>query len=260
MEEYINIKFIIKNMKLILDTTKTLEENATFYFEKSKKSKKKIEGLKKAIEITKNKLTEKKEVKEQHHYIQPSEKKPYMKFRWFISSDGFLCMGGKDATTNEIIIKKHVEENDLIFHTELAGSPFFIIKSNNKPIPQTTIEEAAIATASFSRAWNQGFTTAEVYHIKPDQVKKDLSLPKGSFMIYGKREYHKSTIKLFIGLNSEGYLECSPVKKEFELKQTGKKTDTAKLIQKKLMENYNIKFPLDDIVQLLPGDCSICNP
>ncbi len=244
-------------MKLIIDTTKSLEENATFYFEKFKKSKKKIGGLLHAIDITKAKIAHIPEKKENHKYLDSPEKKPHMKFRWFISSDGFLCLGGRDATSNEIIIKKHLDDKDLVFHTELPGSPFFVIKSCGKDIPQRTLEEAAIATASFSRAWNHGLTTAEVYHITPEQVKKDFSLPKGSFMIHGKREYHKPVIKLYLGINDEGYLECSPVKKEFELKQGGKKTDTAKLIQKKLIEKYNIKFPLDDITQILPGDCSI---
>ena len=46
------------------------------------------------------------EKKENHKYLDSPEKKPYMKFRWFISSDGFLCLGGRDATSNEIIIKK----------------------------------------------------------------------------------------------------------------------------------------------------------
>ena len=248
-------------MQLQLDTTKSLEDNANIYFEKSKKAKSKLEGLKTAIEITKKRIKEiqNKELKKQaqHKYLVPPEKKWYMKFRWFISSDGFLCIGGKDATTNEIIIKKHLDENDLVFHTDLAGSPFFVIKAENKTIPQTTIDEASIATAAFSRAWNQGLRTAEVYHITKDQVKKDLTLPKGAFMIYGKREYQTPVIKLFLGINKENYLECSPVKKDFELKQEGKRTDTAKILQKKFMEKYNIKFPLDDIVQILPGDCSI---
>jgi len=260
-KSYLNVLKIINSMQLSLDTTKSLEDNANIYFEKSKKAKLKLEGLKKAIEISKKKIKEieNKEIKRHnpHKYIEPPEKKWYMKFHWFISSEGFLCIGGRDATTNEIIIKKHIDEGDLVFHTDLVGSPFFVIKAEGKTISKQTIEEASIATASFSRAWNQGLRTAEVYHISKDQVKKDLTLPKGAFMIYGKREYQTPVIKLYIGVNKDNYLECSPVKKDFELKQEGKRTDTAKLIQKKLMEKYNIKYPLDDIVQILPGDCSI---
>lgn len=245
-------------MKLILDTTKTLEENAALYFERSKKAKGKLKGIAASIALSQKKLKyEVVEPKEQKKYLEPPQKKWYMKFRWFISSDGFLCIGGRDATTNEILIKKHCEKGDLVFHTDLAGSPFFIIKSEGKEIPQQTKEETAQATVSFSRAWNQGLTTAEVYAISPEQVKKEFGLAKGSFMIHGKREYFKPIVKLYIGLNAEKYLECSPVQKEFLLKQEGKKTDTAKFLQYKIKEKYNINYPLDEIMQALPGDCSV---
>ncbi|MDP3919062.1 MAG: NFACT RNA binding domain-containing protein [Nanoarchaeota archaeon] len=246
-------------MKILINTTKSIEDNATHYYDKSKKAKRKLEGLKKAITISNNKIKNMEEDTpiEKIKYQDPPEIKWYMKFRWFISSDGFLCIGGRDAPTNEIIIKKHTEKDDLVFHTEKPGSPFFVIKSEGKTIPQQTKEETAIATASFSRAWREGLITTEVYSITPEQVKKDPGLHKGSYMIYGKREYYKPTIKLYVGLNAENYIECSPVKKEFLLKQGGKVSETAKRIQKSIMVSHEIKFPLDDIVRVLPGDCSI---
>ena len=245
-------------MKLVLDTTKTIEENAAHFFEKAKRAKRKREGIENILTITQRKLDKQEEYKKQIKIYNPTPaKKWYMKFRWFLSSDGFLCIGGNDATTNEMIIKKYAEGGDLVFHTDLAGSPFFVIKAEKKEIPQRTKEETAQATASFSRAWNQGLTTAEVYAIPPDQVKKEFGLPKGSFMIHGKREYFKPVIRLYFGVNEEKYLECSPVKKEFILKQGGKKTDTAKWLQHKLIEKDNIKYPLDDIMHTLPGECSV---
>ncbi len=33
----------------------------------------------------------------------------FEKFRWFVSSDGFLVVAGKDAVSNEVLIKKHTE-------------------------------------------------------------------------------------------------------------------------------------------------------
>src|SRR3989344_2804421 len=237
-------------MKLVLDTTKSLEENAALYFEKSKKAKRKVEGIEKTIELTKKKMFFEEEKKqEQKKYVEAPQKKWYMKFRWFISSDGFLCIGGRDATTNEILVKKHTEKTDLVFHTDLAGSPFFVIKAEGKEIPKMAKEETAQATASFSRAWTQGLTTAEVYAIAPDQGKKELGLPKGAFMIHGKREYFKPIINI--------YIECYPLKKEYPLKQEGKKTDTAKFLQQRFIEKTNIKYSVDEIMQALPGDCSV---
>ena len=245
-------------MKLTLDTTKTIEENAAFFFEKAKKAKKKRAGVENILSLTQTKVNKQEEEKKEIKiYANLPQKKWFMKFRWFISSDGFLCLGGKDATTNEMIIKKYCDKEDLVFHTDLAGSPFFVIKAEKKVIPQKTKEEVAQATVSFSRAWNQGLTTAEVYAISPEQVKKEFGLPKGTFMIHGKREYFKPIVQLYIGINEQKYLECSPVKKEFLLKQGGKKTDTAKKLQHKYIEKYNLKYPLDDIMSVLPGECSV---
>src|SRR3989338_8598021 len=138
-------------MEVLIDITKSVEQNAQGYYEKAKKAKKKIPGIKKAIEEQKKKLLK----------IKPPEKKQktarkkewHDKFRWFLSSDGFLVIGGRDATTNEIIIKKHAESTDLVFHTELAGSPFVVIKNpQGKEIPQKTIDEAAQFCASYSKS------------------------------------------------------------------------------------------------------------
>jgi predicted ribosome quality control (RQC) complex YloA/Tae2 family protein len=248
-------------MKIRIDTTKSIEENANYYYEKSKKARKKLEGLKKAIEITKKKigtLEEKKEkqVKRQQFKHSPELKK-YMKYRWFVSSDGFLCIGGRDATTNEVVIKKHTDFKDLVFHTDLPGSPFFVIKSEGKDIPQQTKEEAAIATASFSRAWKEEIGTTEVYCISPEQVRKEFGLPKGSFIIQGKREYFNPIVQLFVNKNKENYLECTPVKGEFELKFGGKISDCAKEIQRLCLKKFEIKYELEDIIRILPGDCSL---
>ena len=44
--------------KLVLDLTKSIDENATVYFEKAKKIKRKIEGAEKALESNLKKLKE----------------------------------------------------------------------------------------------------------------------------------------------------------------------------------------------------------
>ena len=246
-------------MELKIDTTRAIEENATYYYDKSKKAKRKIEGLKKAIKVSEKKLKyiEEDEKKPVIKYKDPPELKWYMKYRWFISSDGFLCIGGRDATTNEVLMKKYTEKGDIVFHTEMSGSPFFLVKAEGKEIPEKTLNETAIATASFSRAWKDGYASAEVYHVEPNQVKKEFGLPKGSFMIHGKRTNYNAVIKLYVTKDKNNYLQCTPIKGEFSLEQGGKKSDTAKIIQKLLIDMYGIKYPLDDVIRLLPGDCSL---
>ena len=118
-------------MRLALDIRKSIEENASVYFEKSKKDKKKIIGARKAVEMYKSKLggLKQEKIKEKAVVKKKVKKDWYEKFRWFISSDDYLVIGGRDATTNEIVIKKYTEKNDLVFHTDMAGSPFVVIKN-----------------------------------------------------------------------------------------------------------------------------------
>lgn len=257
--------------KIELDLSKTLDENAAFYFEKSKKAKKKSEGAKEALEKSRAKLKElelklEKEKKEKQKAREDAEEKAkkskerkwFEKFRWFFSSEGFLCVGGRDATTNEILIKKHTNPDDIVFHTELAGSPFFIVKTEGKKPGEETMQEAAQATAAFSRAWKLGFNIAEVFHVKPEQVSKKAKageyLEKGAFMIYGKKENVKVEIALAVGIKEEK-IQCAPpgaVKfncEKYVLISQGssKASDAAKKIRRILGGD------LDEIIRALPS-------
>ena len=232
-----------KNMKVEIDITKTVEQNAAFYYEKAKKSKKKILGAEQALQQTQKKLlTIKPEIKKKDlKEVIIKKKKWYEKFRWFTSSEGFLCIGGRDATTNDMIVRKQMQKEDLVLHTEIVGSPFFLIKSEGKPVGVKTIEEAAQATASYSRAWKHGITITDVYCVKPEQVKKELGLPKGTFMIHGKRNYFKPILQLAIG-KKEDIIIGGPVTaiihqtKDYLIIDQGemKTSDMAKAIKAKL--------------------------
>lgn len=251
-------------MKITIDVSKSLEKNAEAYFEKAKKSRRKIEGAKETVEKAKKKLEllKKQEIKakEKEEKFKKVERKKhwYEKFRWFITSDGFLVVGGRDATSNEIIIKKHADKEDLVLHTDMAGSPFFVIKSEGKKISETAIKEAADATCSFSRAWKLGLSTQSVFCVKPEQVtKKALQgeyLQKGAFMIIGKTEYIDNKINCALGMTEEGAVMAGPVeavkkhcKKYLEIMQGNEKTSKiAKQIQ------YKLGGDLDDIIRAMP--------
>ena len=253
-------------MEIEIDLNKSWDKNAEDYYDKSKKIKKKIEKAKAVLEQFKKKIKDidkKKEKIEKREEEKNKEKRKeewFEKFRWFYSSEGFLCIGGRDATTNDILVKKHLEEGDLVCHTEMPGSPFFIIKAQGKQPGKKTKEEAAIATASYARAWKLGVSYAEVYIVKSDQVKKELGLPKGMFMIYGKREYFSPTLEIGVCLLENGLIMGGPIQaieansKEYVVIKQGKEkaSDTAKQIAKKL----NIKGRMDDIIKVLPPGTS----
>ena len=254
-----------------LDIKKSLEENASVYFEKAKKAKKKIAGAEKALEKAGEKLAMLEEKKEAEIMISKAKKekikrKPqwYEKFRWFRTSEGFLAIGGRDATTNEIVVKKHTLPNDIVFHTDMAGSPFFILKSDDKKPSEQSLKEVADAVCSFSRAWKMGLGSQKVFHVLPGQVTKEANpgeyLTKGSFMIKGKTNYIDNKINVAIGLTEDGAVMAGPVdavkehcKEYVELQQGGEKTSA---IAKKIMKK--IGGDLDDIIRAMPsGGCKI---
>jgi predicted ribosome quality control (RQC) complex YloA/Tae2 family protein len=255
-------------MKIKLDVTKSLESNAEVYFEKAKKAKKKIAGTEEAIEKLKKKLEDlkKQEVVEKKKAEKIERKKEwYEKFRWFFSSEGFLCIGGRDATSNEIVIKKHTDKDDLVLHADVAGSPFFVIKTEGKKIGESTMEEVAQATAVYSRAWKAGISTIEVFMINPEQVSKEAKageyMAKGAFMIYGKKLKHfNPDLRLAVGIKDGVIIggAVNAVKKNADrfvivVQGKGKTAAAAKKIQKKLKGG-----DLDDIIRMLPaGGCEI---
>jgi predicted ribosome quality control (RQC) complex YloA/Tae2 family protein len=132
----------------------------------------------------------------------------YEKYRWFFTSDNLLAIGGKDASSNSVIIRRHLTENDYVFHAEVNGSPFFILQNannSNNDISQSILEVAQ-ATVSFSRSWKDGLSSSDAYWIFFSQVKRGAPtgqfLPKGSFVIEGKKNFVKDLeIKLAIGLS-----------------------------------------------------------
>ncbi len=255
-------------MKVSIDTKKSVEGNAAIYYEKSKKLKKKLKGAKEALQKSLRKLKdlklkkikeEESELKEKEEEKTGYDKKWYHKFRWFVSSEGFLVVGGRDATSNEIVIKKHTGKDDLVFHTDMAGSPFFVVKSNNKKIGEKTIEEAADATVTFSKAWKLGMQTTSVFYVKPEQVSKKAQsgeyLQHGAFMIRGKTNYIENRVNCAVGITEKGEIMAGPVEaikknceKYAELEQGREKTSAvAKKIKAKIGGN------LDEIIRAMPS-------
>ncbi|MBI4438394.1 DUF814 domain-containing protein [Candidatus Woesearchaeota archaeon] len=256
-------------MRLVIDVSRSPEQNAAVYYELAKKARKKLEGLEKAIADTRRKieaLRQRKELEDravEKAELRKRDRKWFEKFRWFVSSEGFLVVGGRDATSNEIVVKKHAAPDDVVFHTDLAGSPFFVVKCEGKQPGQDTLLEAAVATASFSRAWRLGLSVLEVFHARPEQVSKKTRageyMGKGSFMIYGKTEYLTAELRLAVGLY-EGRVMCAPeaaVRRHCSdyavvVQGRDKSSDVARVIRKKLGGD------LDSIIAALPsGGCRV---
>lgn len=191
-----------------LNIRRSIQVNAANYYKKAKKAKRKFEGVKKALEETQTKIMDLQQqnvklVKEKRKLPPERRKKAwYEKFRWFYSSDGFLVLGGRDATTNEVLVKKHMESHDIVFHADVVGAPFVLIKTKGKHPPEQTINESAQLAASYSRAWREMLDTVNVYWVSPKQVSKGpLPLKRGAFIIRGSKNFVRNVpLRIAIGV------------------------------------------------------------
>jgi len=196
---------------------------SSLLFSRAKELERGSINIDKASEDLKSRIVKiKNQTQKIHEKIQFNKlesKQWYERYRWFVTTDGHLVIGGRDASSNSAVIRKHMTENDLVFHAEIHGSPFFLVKNATNQENGTFVEETAQATVSFSRAWKDGLSNGDAYWVFPNQVKKGAPtgqfLPKGSFVIEGKRNFCRGIeIKLSIGLiqieNKRYRFVCGP--------------------------------------------------
>jgi len=273
------LRLIVHGISLTTESNQSLMKISSLVFVEAKKLERKIKSIGKAQAKLKNNLDslkgklEGRIIETESRSIQVRmEKMWYERYRWFKTSEGLLAIGGRDASTNTIILGRHTEDNDLVFHADLHGSPFFILKGNDPS--RKSIEEVAQAVSLYSRAWKDGFSSASAYWIHPSQVKRKapsgMYLTKGSFLIQGNKNRIKDLkIECAVGLTSQnGYwvvvsgppeaVMLNSVAYVVITPEKGKISDTAKKIKSTLIdlldEEANVikQIPVDDFIRALP--------
>ncbi|MCD6207467.1 MAG: NFACT family protein [Methanosarcinales archaeon] len=201
-----------------LELEKTVPQNAQVYYDRSKKIGSKLDGALRAVEHTRE-LMKDRVKKPKAKIAVPRRPKPrwYDRFRWFMSSDGFLVVGGRDASGNEEIVKKYLEKRDIFMHSQVPGAPATVIKvERGKQVPEQTVAEAAQFAVSYSSVWKAGQYTGDCYWVNPDQVSKTPEhgefVAKGAFIIRGKRNYRKDVrVGIAIGITDDLRLIGGPI-------------------------------------------------
>ena len=216
---------------VMVDVKRDVNENASMYFERSKKAKMKMKGAQVALETSKKELERvgKKLEKESKGRKEPvkgavREKEKlfwFEAYRWFISSDGNIVVGGKDAKGNEKVVKKYLNTNAVYIHSDIHGSPSVVVRSREEEvtISERTMEESGIFSTSHSRAWQMKVGSGTAFWAKPDQVSKTPQsgefLPKGAFIVRGKRNWMaKLKLEMAVGkvvIEGADKLMCGPV-------------------------------------------------
>ena len=264
----------VEDAKIKVDLESSLPTIASKLFNESKKQKSAIGAIQKLIIKTEKELEktiEKGEnAKQVISYSEVRKKNWFERYRWFFTSDGFLVVGGRDSSSNSAVIRKHLEKDDKVFHGEIYGSPFFLLKDDGSSMA-SSLNEVAHATVCFSRAWKESMYGTNAYWVNPDQVKKGApsgqSMGKGSFIIEGQRNFVKiATLKMCVAIvEYEGthLLTCGPPSLKENcvsyvmIEPTGMEmVDAAKKIRYELLsmnETIAKSFSVDDYVRVLPS-------
>lgn len=175
----------------------SVEQNAGRYHDLIKKFRKKKAGALTAMAT----VVPKKEVKRRE--FVPLKKIWYHRFRWFITSDGIVVIGGRDASQNEELVKKYMAGGDLFVHADVHGASVVLVKGKTGQM-----DEVAQFAASYSGAWRSGHFSADVYSALPSQVSKTPEsgefVARGSFIVRGERTYYRNVpLSIGIGLMTE---------------------------------------------------------
>ncbi len=250
----------------LLDIHNDINGNAELMYELSKRSRRKAEGIRKAIEITRGKVRKAEKEDEREARKPPKLRRFWFEnFRWAHSSEGVLMIGGRDAKSNERIVKKYLRDGDVYSHADIQGSPSVVLRvEKGDEVTDVSREEAVHFSVIFSKAFNAKVGSERGYWVLPDQVSRSAQsgefLPKGSFMIRGKKNYVdklplvgglgiiylQGVPKAMFGPESAVKRNCSGSYYRIRPGRT-KKTEVAKIIAN------DLGAELDQVVSVLPA-------
>jgi len=176
--------------------------NATEYYNLKKKATEKKE---KTIQIAENALksAEKnarkkmQQVKTKNLINKARKQFWFEKFNWFISTDNYIVISGRDVQQNEILYRRYLQKGDLYFHADIHGASSVICKNpDSKELPPKTLQQAGNFAICYSSAWKNKVVTS-AYWVNDHQVSKTARsgeyLTQGSFMIRGTKNELKHT-------------------------------------------------------------------
>lgn len=213
----------IAEKSVLLDYTLGVEGNANALYQRAKEAKDKMQGAKEAMAETEKKLAKVlKEGEMRRQAVKKAVRKTkefwFERYKWFITSGGRLVLAGRDAHSNDQLVKKHLKATERFAHADVHGAPSVVVTDGNNASEEEMREACAFALAH-SKAWTAGASEGTAYWVLPDQVSKMAQagefVPRGAFVIRGKRNYlYHLPLELAVGeidYEGERKIMCGPV-------------------------------------------------
>ena len=200
--------FLKENLKVEVKLKESVDRLILRLYAKAGEIEAKARRAYESINQIKEKLTEE-EFKERSSKVREliirRKRKWFEKYHWLWTTNGFLAIGGKNAEQNESIVKKYLEPYDIFIHADIHGAPAVILKNKDKEPKVEDLIDAAYITTAYSKGWKAGIGSVPVWWVRGEQVSKSPPsgeyITKGSFMVYGKKNYLKSfQLKIALGI------------------------------------------------------------
>lgn len=191
-----------ENIKIDLDSTKTLNENAQRYFKlytKSKKTKEKSEELLNGLNIEKEYLetiiysiekassfSELEEISSEIGITQSVKNKKDSLIAEKMVINGFEIYIGKNNKQNDYIVSKLSKDEDYWFHTKGCAGSHVLLKVKEKEPDEKTIFECCKLAREYSSAKQP--SKVGVIYTKRKFIKKPPAAPLGYVIYHNEKE------------------------------------------------------------------------
>ncbi len=213
-EREVAVRLGERSVPLLLD--RPLQGSAQVLYDESKRLQSKLQGARTALVETLARLAQAPTA------IPPSpstetpsararKRRWFERYRWFLSSEGAIVIAGRDAASNDLVVRRHLRPGDLYLHADLHGAASVIIKRPDPGRPavtEVTIREAAQWAVAFSKAWRAGLASASAFWVQPEQVSKSPNtgefVAKGAWVIEGAKNVLKD-LPLELGIGTVTY-------------------------------------------------------
>ena len=192
-----------KRLAIDIDLSLSPWANATQYYDQKRtaadKEQRTAQASNIAIRNAEKKINAdlKKGLKQEKDILRPLRQAYWFeKFYYFISSDRYLVLSGKDVQQNDLLYQKYLKDGDIFVHADINQAAIVIIRNNpdtpNAPIPPSTLSQAASLCVATSTAWDSKAMMA-AWWVSASQVSKTSPsgdyLGPGHFHIFGEKNY-----------------------------------------------------------------------
>jgi predicted ribosome quality control (RQC) complex YloA/Tae2 family protein len=192
------IEVELGDLKVPLERDRPLEASARSLYDEAKRAKQKLAGAREALEATKVRLERAEPPASEVPSVPKVPERPrlwFERFRWFVSSEGILVLAGRDAGSNDQVVRKYLREGDRYLHADLHGAASVIVKRSATPgapeAGESTLREAGEFAVAFSKAWRAGHASADAFWVLPEQVSKAAAsgefVARGAWVIHGTK-------------------------------------------------------------------------